>query len=144
MLQLEPDYTIVLQVAVFIIVWLGLKSLVFTPMQRVLAERDRRTVQAEQGARAMAITADAERARYDEALREQRHRMMREAETARHTAIEDSNRQIAAARADIALELARHRAEIASQVDAARRTLATEAESVATEMLAQVSGAGRA
>jgi F0F1-type ATP synthase membrane subunit b/b' len=143
-MQLGPDYSIFVQVAIFIVVWLGLKSLAFTPFQQLLAERDRRTLQAEQAARELAAQAEADRLRYNEALREQRHRMMQEAEAARHNAIAESNRQIAAARADIARQLAHQRAEAATQVDAARRALASEAEQVAAEMLARVTGDGSA
>jgi F-type H+-transporting ATPase subunit b len=143
-MQLTPDYSIFIQVALFIAVWLGLKTLVFAPMQRVLAERDRRTVQAEHSAREQALAAEADRVRYDEGLRAQRQRMMQEAESARHAAIAESNDQIATARAAISRELAHQRAEVAAQVDAARRALADEAERVAAEMLARVSGAMRA
>jgi F-type H+-transporting ATPase subunit b len=143
-MQLQPDLTLLFQVAIFIVVWLGLKTLVFTPMQRVLAERERRTTQAEESARAVAATAGSDRTRYEDALREQRQRMMREAELARHASIEDSNQRIAAARAEIGRELARHRAEVASQVETARRSLAAEAAQVAAEMLARVSTGGRA
>jgi F0F1-type ATP synthase membrane subunit b/b' len=143
-MQLGPDYSIFVQVAIFIIVWLGLKSLAFTPFQRVLAERDRRTLQAEHTARELAAGAEADRVRYNDALREQRHRMMQEAEAARRNAIEESNQQIAAARADIARQLAHQRAEVATQVEAARGALASEAEQVAAEMLARVTGNGLA
>ena len=143
-MQLAPDFTIILQIAIFIVVWLGLKKLAFEPTQRVLAERDRRTVQAAEQAVLLEAAAHADRARYDDALRDQRHRMVQEAETARHAAIEESNQQIAAARAAIAQELASQRAAVAAQVDTARRTLAAEAGSVAEAMLQRVAGGARA
>ncbi|MGH7787238.1 MAG: hypothetical protein ACRERC_10260 [Candidatus Binatia bacterium] len=139
-MQLAPDLTIIFQIAIFIVVWLGLKKLAFEPTQRVLAERDRRTIQAAEHAVQLEATAHADRARYDDALREQRHRMAHEAETARHAAIEESNQQIAAARAAIAHDLSTQRAAVASQVDTARRALAAEANTVADEMLRQVAG----
>ncbi len=139
-MQLTPDLSILIQVAIFIAVWLGLRTLVFEPMHRVLAERNRRTVQAEHSAEALIAAAHADRARYEEAVHERRRQMSQEAEAARRTAIEESNREIAAARAAIARELAAHRAAVASQVDAARRVLGAEAEAIAVEKLRRVSG----
>jgi F-type H+-transporting ATPase subunit b len=142
--NLTPDYSIVVQVAIFLAVFLGLRWLVFDPVQRVLAERARRTVEALHTAEEMIAAAHADRARYDDAVRQRRLEMAREAEAARHAAIEESNREIAAARAAISRELAAHRAAVAAQVEAARRTLSAEAEIIAAEMLQRVTGRMRA
>lgn len=143
-MNLTPDFTIFVQVAIFLAVYFGLRRLAFDPMQRVLAERDRRTVQAQHSAEAMIAAAHADRARYDEAVHERRVQMAREAETARHAAIEESNREIAAARAAIARELATQRATVAAQVDTARRALGAQAEQIAAEMLERVVRGARA
>ena len=134
-MKLYPDLSLFIQVAIFLIVWLGLRRFAFAPMQEALDERHRRTVEAEHSAEAMVAAAHADRARYEEAVRERRLEMAQEAERARHSAIEDSNRQLAAARAEIARDLAAHRAVIAAQVEAARRTLAADAENLGAEML---------
>lgn len=139
-MELFPDRTIFIQVAMFIAFWMVFKYVVVAPTLRVLAERDRRTVQARHAAEETAATAQAEQARYDQAIHEQRLRRSREAEAARHEAIDESNREIAAARANIAYELGHRRSAVAKQVDDARRTLAAEAEKVAGEMLARVTG----
>jgi F0F1-type ATP synthase membrane subunit b/b' len=143
-MQLTPDFSIFVQVAIFIVVWLGLRTLVFQPMQQVLAERDRRTVQAGHSAEAMISAAHADRARYDEAVHQRRLEMSQEAERARHAAIEESNDEIAAARAAIAQELAAQRAAVAAQVEVARRALGAEADAIAAEMLQRVTGGARA
>ena len=137
-MNLIPDISLLYQVAIFVVVFFGLRKLMFQPMQRVLDERDRRTVHAQHEAEELIKAAHADRARYDEAVRERRQEMAREAEAARHAAIEESNRQIAEARAAIGRELAAHRAAIAAQVEQARRALAAEAESIAAEMLERV------
>ena len=143
-MQLTPDFSIVYQVAIFLIVWLGLRALVFEPTQQVLEDRRRRTVEAEHSAEAMVESSHADRDRYDGAVHQRRLELAREAEGARHAAIEESNRTIAAVRAAIAQELGTHRAQVAQQVDAARRVLQTEADTIAQDMLRRVSGAGRA
>lgn len=143
-MQLAPDYTIFAQVALFVLFWIVFKAFVVGPTAQVLDERHRRTVQAAQDAEQLAASAEADRARYDQRLFEQRHLMAQEAETARHAAIADSNEAIAAARGKIALDLAHRRDAVARQVEDARRALASEAEQVAAEMLARVAGSGRA
>jgi F0F1-type ATP synthase membrane subunit b/b' len=142
-MQLTPDFSIFIQIAIFVVVWLGLKQLAFAPVQRVLAERDRRTVQAQHEAEAMIASAHADRARYDDAVHARRLAMAQEAEAARRTAIEESNTAIAAARAAIAQELAAQRAAVAAQLERARRALGAEADAIAAEMLQRVAGGGR-
>lgn len=143
-MQLYPNASLLVQVAIFVIVVIGLRWLAFGPMQQALDERDRRTVQAERAAEAMVAAAHADRARYDHAVHERRLQMAQEAERARHAAIEESNRQIAAARAEIARDLAAQRAVVAAQVDAARRTLAAEADGIAAQMLQGATRGARA
>jgi F-type H+-transporting ATPase subunit b len=140
-MELFPNSTIFIQVALFIVFWMVFKYVVFDPTSRVLTERNRRTVEARRGAEETSAAAQAEQARYDEAIHEQRRRMAREAETARLAAIEESNREITAARSNIAYELNHRREAVAKQVDDARRTLSSEAERVAAEMLERVAGA---
>lgn len=139
-MNLTPDLTIFVQVAIFLVVYFALRRLVFEPFQKALAEREARTVLAERSAEAMIAAAHQDRARYEEAVREQRAKMAREAETARHEAIEVANREIVAARAAISHELAAHRAAVAAEVEAARRALAAEADRIADEMLQRVIG----
>lgn len=134
-MQLYPNASLLAQIAIFVIVWMGLRRLAFAPMQQALDERNRRTVQAEHAAEAMVGAAHADRARYEQAVHERRLQMAHEAERARHAAIEESNQQIAAARAAIARDLAAQRAAVAAQVDAARRALAAEADAIAAQML---------
>lgn len=139
-MQLAPDYTIFAQVALFIVFWMVFKAFVFGPTTQVLDERHRRTVEAAHDAEELAAAAEADRARYDQKLLEQRHAMAQEAEAARHAAIAASNDEIAAARAKITLDLAHRREQVARQVEDARRALASEAEQVAAEMLDRVAG----
>lgn len=143
-MNLYPDSTIFIQLALFIVFWMVFKSVVVGPMLHVLAERQRRTVQAKLDAERTTADAQTERLRYDQAVHDQRVRMAHEAESARHAAIEESNREIEAARTNIAYELGHRRDAVAKQVDDARRHLAAEAESVAGEMLSRVAGSARA
>ena len=143
-MQLAPDYTIIAQVALFIIFWMVFKAFVVGPTSGVLAERHRRTVQAGIDAEQLAAAAEEDRLRYDQRLLEQRHQMAQEAEAARRNAIAASNEEIAGARTNISLDLAHRRETVARQVEEARRALGDEAEQVAAEMLKRVAGNGHA
>jgi len=140
-MQLTPDYTLIIQVAIFIVVWLGFRTLVFEPTQQVLADRRRRTVEAHESAEAMIGAAHSDQARYEEALRQRRLELAQEAERARQVALSESGAQISAVRATIAEEMAAHRAAVMAQVESARRALSAEAETIAKEMLQRVTGA---
>jgi F0F1-type ATP synthase membrane subunit b/b' len=142
-MQLYPNASILVQIAIFVVVWMGLRRLAFEPMQRALDERERRTVHAERAAEAMVAAAQADRAQYEQAVHERRSQMAQAAERARHAAIEESNRQIAAARTAIGRDLAAQRATVAAQVDVARRQLATEADAIAAQMLLGVTRGAR-
>ena len=92
----------------------------------------------------LAAAADADRARYDQRLLEQRHAMAQEAEAARHAAIAHRTRR-SPRRAPRSPSISRIAAKtVARQVDEARRALVNEAEQVAAEMLARVARSGRA
>ncbi len=142
MIEIYPNATIFIQVALFIVFWLAFRSLVVEPMTAVLAERQRRTTDAEHSAEQLAAAAAADRARYDQRVLEQRHRMAQEAEQARHAAIAASNEELAAARLRITQELAHRREAVVRQVTQARQALAGEAEQIADEMLARVRSGG--
>lgn len=143
-MQLAPDYTIFAQVALFVIFWMVFKAFVYGPTSDVLEQRHRRTVDAGHEAESLAAAAEADRARYDQRLLDERHTMAQEAEAARNAAIAQSNEEIAAARANIALDLAQRRQKVARQVEDARRALSHEAEQVAAEMLDRVARSPRA
>lgn len=143
-MQLLPDLTIFIQVAFFIVFWMAFKHFVVGPTYEVLEARQRRTVDAAHDAEHLAGSVEADRARYEQSLTEQRQTMAKEAEAARHAAIAASNDEIAAARASIAHDLAHRRELVARQVGEARHALGAEAEQIAAEMLARVSQGGRA
>lgn len=142
MIEIYPNATIFVQVALFVCFWFAFKGLVVGPMTDVLAERQRRTTDAEHNAEQLAAAAAADRAQYDQRVFEQRQRMAQEAEQARHAAIAASNEEIAAARLRIAQELAHRREAVVRQVAQARQALAGEAEQIALEMLTRVRSGG--
>ena len=137
-MDLSPNYSFFIQIITFVILWQGLKRLVFDPFLKVLDARDERTVAAQ--ADAERLLADVERARgeYEQSLHQMRVEMAQEASAARNAAQEEGQRALAAARASANEEMLRMREQVAAQIAAARTSLSAQAQSIAQEMLARV------
>jgi F-type H+-transporting ATPase subunit b len=139
-MNLVPDYSLVLQILTFLVLWIFLKRLLFDPVLRVLAEREERTVGARKKADAFMAIVERDREEYEHSVYAARAQLAQEAAAARKVAQDEAAQLIGAQRDAVAEELTRLRATIASQVEQARRSLAAEAASIAAEMLARVSG----
>ena len=139
-MELVPDYTLIVQIILFVVLWMGLKKLLFEPVLAVLEEREQRTVgrialAGEEKARA----GEAE-SEYKSAIREARVKVARESEAAEKQAWEEHGQALAAAREKAAEEIGRSRTELATAVEEAKGKLGTEAERIAEEMLVRVTG----
>ncbi len=141
-MDLTLDYSFAIQLATFIILWIGLKRLLFDPVLQVLDERAKRTVAAQAEAERMIASADAAREAYERSIHELRVEMAHEAATARAAAQDEYQRTLAEARAAATEELVAMRAAVAAQVETARRQLAEHADTVAAEMLERVTRSG--
>jgi F-type H+-transporting ATPase subunit b len=137
-LDLTPNYSFFIQLITFVVLWQGLKRLVFEPFLRVLDEREKRTVAAKAEAERLLVEVERTRSEYEQSLHRLRVEMAQEAASARNAAQEEGQRALAAARAAANEEMMRMRTQVAAQVDAARSSLATQAEAIAQEMLARV------
>ncbi|HUI26637.1 MAG TPA: ATP synthase F0 subunit B [Candidatus Kryptonia bacterium] len=140
MLTFPPDFSFVIQIVSFLLLWAALKRLAFDPILRVIEERERRTHGGMAEAEALRSAAQAAEQQYDGALHDVRHAALVDAETVRQQAEAEHNRQIAAARHDADVELAKLRADIAAQVQQAQASLSTEARAIAALMAERVTG----
>lgn len=140
MLTFPPDYTFVVQLVTFFVLWLGLKRLLFDPVLQVIEQREARTVGAQQAAAALRGTADAAAAEYDRRMREVRHAVSQETEAARVATQAEERRTLATARSAAGAELAQLRERLSAQAQAARPGLTSEARALAAQVLAQVTG----
>jgi len=140
-MNLIPDYSILLQIIIFLLVWKGLSSLAFAPTTAVLDERARRTVAAEDLAKQLVSAAGEDRATYDRAVHERRAQMSAESASARASAQEEATRLLTQARAEANAAFATQRDAVAEQIVSARQRLAAETQEVANLMLERVQGA---
>lgn len=137
-MQLVPDYTLVIQIIAFVVLWVGLKRLVFEPMMDALDARNDRTVAVRAEAERLLAAAQEAQHDYEKSLHDLRVRMAQEAARARSAAQEEGARALAEAREAANEELRKMRAQVAAQIEDARRSLTAQADEIAREMLGRV------
>ncbi len=140
MLQIPPDYTFLVQIALFVAVWLALKSLWFDPALKVIKERSARSEGAIADARAVQAEAERLQREHETALADARAAAQREAQELMRAAEAEQKRLLTDATEAAQLTLADARARVAEDVAAARRTLQAEVGTLAREVARAVVG----
>ena len=140
MLKIPPDYTFLVQIAIFVVVWVALSRLWFGPALRVIRERAARSEGAIREARA--VQAEAERLRLEhaaalDAARDEAHREMQEVVRGAEA---EQKRLLAEAREEAQRTLAEVRTRVAEEVAAARRGLRAQVGEIAREVAQKVVG----
>ncbi|HVM97426.1 MAG TPA: ATP synthase F0 subunit B [Candidatus Acidoferrales bacterium] len=140
MLTLPPDFTFVIQLVSFLILWMGMKRLLFDPMIQVLEQREARTAGARQTAAELRAAAEGSAADYDRRLQEVRVKVGAEAQSSRATIEAEERKRIGEARDQAAAQLAQLRESLARQTEEARAGIAAEAQTMAAQMVERVVG----
>jgi F-type H+-transporting ATPase subunit b len=143
-MTISADYTFFIQIALFVVMWYGLKRLLFDPMVRLLEERERRTIGAREEAQRLSAAAELSGAEYEHRLQELRHTLSAEADADRAATLAEEQRVLSAARDEAGTRLAQLREALERDAAAARPALATEARQLAGLMLERVAGRGLA
>ena len=121
--SLFPDYTLFIQLAIFLASFLVLRALVFKPYLQLLALRRERTIGLQEKAakdmeRAVKLEAD-----YENFMRAERKRIAQWSDDERRKIAEDERRIVQSAREAAADELLAVRKKIATDAEQARREL---------------------
>ncbi len=139
MIELDK-YSLLLQIGIFLVLWMVLKRWWFEPTLKIIHERHRRSEGAVAEARAIQIEVEklqGEQAAMLEAARStaqhEVQEMMRAAET-------EQKRLIDAARDEAGRSLAQVRAQIGDEVASARKMLAEQVDELAREAARRVLG----
>ena len=140
MLAFPPDFSFVIQIVSFFILWMGLKRLLFDPVLRVLEERESRTAGARKAAAEMTLAAELSAADYQRRMDAVRVTLSVEAQGARAATESEERKVLSAARDQASKQLAQLRDNLGQQTQAARSTLGTEARDLATQMLDRIVG----
>jgi F-type H+-transporting ATPase subunit b len=140
MLTLPPDFTFVIQLGTFFVLWFVLSRLLFAPFMELLDERAART--AGDIAKAAASRSEVETlfARVDAELARARASANAEVEAVRAKTREEAAQMFAQAQNEAAARLAELREQVAAATRDARGKLAGEARAIADTMVAAVLG----
>lgn len=140
MLQIPPDYTFVVQIALFLALWIALKRLWFDPAMAISRERAVRSEGAIAEAKALQGRAEAMRAEHAQKLAEARAEAQRDAQEILRGAEVEHRRLVNEASEEAQKTIAEARQRIAEDVATARRTLRADVESIAGEVARVVMG----
>jgi F-type H+-transporting ATPase subunit b len=140
MLKIPPDQTFLVEIAIFVVLWLVLKRLWFDPALKVIRERATRSEGAVQEARVIQAEAERLRAEHAAALEQTKTEAQQEMQELLRGAEAEQKRLLDGAREDARRTLTEARARIAEEVAAARRSLRDQAEQIAREVARKVLG----
>jgi F-type H+-transporting ATPase subunit b len=138
--MLELNYSLVVQVALFVVLWLVLKRFWFDPAMRVIAERATRSEGQVQEARALEAEIDKLRREHRAALQQARTEAQREVADIMRRAEAEQKKLIAQATDDAHRMLDEIRGRVAEEVATARRTLSADVGALAREVARTVMG----
>jgi F-type H+-transporting ATPase subunit b len=134
------DYTLLVQMALFVALWLVLKQLWFDPAMRVLRERTARSEGAVKEARAIQAEAERLRAQHAAALEQAKSEAQGEMQDMLRQAEAEQQRLIAEARAEAQRTLTDVRARVAEEVASARLGLRDSASEIARIVAQKILG----
>ena len=138
--MISIDFSLVVQIALFLVLWSILRRVLFGPVGRLMAERERRTVGTHAEARSMMEEGKELQARYDAAIATARA----EGETIRieirEEALKARNAVVSQGREDAARRIQEMREEVRRELEAARSVAAQDAETLARQMAEKVLG----
>ena len=141
MLEIPPNFPILLlQAAIFVVLWMLLARLWFGPAMRVIHERNARSAGALEKAKAVQAEAEALRSRHAAAIEDARSEAHRDMEQLVRGAQAEQRKAIEAAHDEAHRVLTDARGKIAEEVAAARQELRTQAAQIANEVARKVLG----
>jgi F-type H+-transporting ATPase subunit b len=115
-----------------------LKTVLFGPLEKTLAERHAATAGAVEAANRALESAKAKAAEYDAALRNARGEILRSQEAERRALADEQAAAVAKAKAQGSELIAQARAGLRAETESVRQTLANEAERLADSIVAAV------
>lgn len=137
-IQLVPDGTLVIHIAIIITMVFILNKILFRPINRTLDERESRTQGRSKEAREIIQRVGASLSRYEGSLRQARAEGYRLLERRQAEALNDRQSKIASVRQEVEAVIGQQRGKIQEQVAEARLTLEDEARRVAASISSQI------
>ena len=139
-IQLVPDGTIFLHIAIILVMIFILNRMLFRPVNRVIEEREQRTVGRSGEAREVLSRVEENLSRYERSLREARAESYRLLEQQQAEATNNRQQKIGLVKKEVGDLIEGEKKEIQTQVENARATLGDEARRVTASVSAQILG----
>jgi F-type H+-transporting ATPase subunit b len=137
-IQLVPDGTLFLHIAIILLMVFVLNATLFKPINRILEERERRTRGRSSEAHDLLQRVEENMTRYERTLREARAEGYRRMEQERAAAVADRQARLTAVRDEIGHSVGEEKEAIRRQVEEARGTLQQEARQLAAKIGSQI------
>jgi len=137
-IQLVPDGTIFLHIAIIILMVYVLNTTLFRPVNRILEERERRTRGRSGEAQDILQRVDRSLKRYESTLRDARVEGYQRLEQERGEAVRVRQAQLDVVRTESAQAIEGQKASIQAQAAEARASLEGDARQIAAEISSQV------
>jgi len=139
-IQLVPDGTIVLHIAIIITMVFVLNKLLFRPINNILEEREHRTRGRSGEARETIRRVDESLANYENSLRKARAEGYKLLEQKQAEAFGERQQRIGLVRQEVERQIEEEKGAIRAQADEARATLESEAARIAAGISSQILG----
>jgi F-type H+-transporting ATPase subunit b len=137
-IQLVPDGTLIIHIAIIITMVFVLNRLLFKPVGRILSERESRTRGRAGEARETIQRVKESLSRYENSLRQARAEGYSLLEQQQSAVYGERQRKIAALRQEVEGQVEQQKGEIRTQAEQARGTLQSEAARVAANISSQL------
>jgi F-type H+-transporting ATPase subunit b len=139
-IQLVPDGTLVLHVAIIITMVFILNAILYKPISRIINEREDRTRGRLGEAREIIQRVEGNLVRYENALRHARAEGYRLLEKQQSEASGERQRKLTTVRKEIEEQLGEQKSVIEAQAEEARTKLVVEARQIAASISSQILG----
>ncbi|MEA2173287.1 MAG: F-type H+-transporting ATPase subunit b [Blastocatellia bacterium] len=133
-IQLVPDGTLFIHIALILVMVFVLNATLFRPINRILEERERRTRGQLDEARDTLRRVDERMNTYERSLREARAEGYRLMEQVRAEAMQERQERLNGVRGEIERSVAKEKDAVKAQVSEARATLDADAARLAAEI----------
>jgi len=138
--MINLDYTVVVQIVFFLLLWFLLAKLLFNPFVALLEERERRTEGAREEARTLRSEVDRLREEYEKGIARARDEGGRVKEAIIQQAREEREQLLSRARGEAARLMAEVRGEVEAEMARQGALVEREARTIAREMAEKVLG----
>ncbi len=136
--MIDVDYSIFIQIALFLLTWFFLARFVFSPFQRLLEDREQRTAGMKIKADTLLEEADRLRIQYEERITRAKEEGNSLKEEIRQETLQAGEQLLTQAQADAARFLQTARQQIQEEMQKSQKLVLQEAEAVAQEMAEKI------